>query len=158
SLALRALVPFGPTNFARDRERLVEPRAHDDRRPRRRRVAEEQLGGGAPVAEAAHLVDRLLAVALGLAAEARLLAQRAVELLHASRAEPRAHALRMEQRALGEAERLVRIAGAVDELGLRAQDAPERLGAIDRGEPLAEGGEVDALDELALRGLRVAGA
>ena len=62
----------------------------------------------------------------------------------------------MEQRRLGEPERAVRIAARVDELRLRAEHAPERLRAIGCGEALAERREVDALDELAVRGLGVA--
>ena len=81
-----------------------------DDRAARRRIRQEELGGRAAVAEVAHLVDRGLAIALGLAAEAGLVAERREQLLDARGAETRAHALRVEQRGLGEAQRAVRIA------------------------------------------------
>ena len=77
-----------------------------------------------------------------------------------TRAAPRRERTRWAWNSAASARRSARYESpaAVDQLRLRAQHAPERLGAVGRGEAFAERREVDALDELAVRRVRIAGA
>src|SRR5262249_16927845 len=118
--ALRTLVPFRPTDFLRQHHRILDATLHHDC-GLGRHVGEEQLGGPATIAQAAHFVDRGLAIALRLAAEPGFFAQAREQLLHARRTEPAPHALGVKQRRFGETQRAIRIARSVDHLGLRAQ-------------------------------------
>ena len=126
-LPLRPLVTFGPTDFLRQLNRVLDPAGlHDG--AARRSLGEQELGGGAPVAEATHLVDGSLAISFGLPAKTRLVAERGEQLLDACGAQPGADSLRVEQRRFGKPERAIRITSTINELGLGAEDSPEQLG------------------------------